>query len=109
MTNVFGSWPSGHTTGMFAQRVFVDEIEGRAGRVRGSRKIAPVPYSISTKLATYTGSFQFGSKRMHRADAGVKTLLLGGVDDFLRGADAFYLGDEPGEFGFLAAAACASG
>ncbi len=34
---------------------------------------------------------------MHRADAGVEPLLLGGVDDFLRGALALALRDELGE------------
>ncbi len=34
---------------------------------------------------------------MDRPDAGIETLFLGGVDDFLRGADAFCLGDELGK------------
>src|ERR1700761_7691803 len=40
-------------------------------------------------------------ERVHGADAGIKTLLLRGVDDLLRGADAFDLGDELGEFWIL--------
>jgi hypothetical protein len=34
---------------------------------------------------------------MDRLDAGVEALLLGGIDDFLRGALTLRLGDELGE------------
>ncbi len=47
---------------------------------------------------------------MDRADAGVETLLLGGVDDLLRGADDVLASAmNSASFGFFAAAACASG
>ena len=64
--------------------------EDRAGAVFHQHEIGDIDRQLPVRI-----------ERMHRADAGVKTLLLGGVDDFLRGADAFYFGDEFGEFWIL--------
>ena len=83
-----------------AEPVFVDEIEvalvvrraaeDRAGAVFHQHEVRDIDRQLPVRI-----------ERMDRLDAGVETLLLGGVDDFLRGADAFDLGDELGEFRIL--------
>jgi len=68
----------------------------------GAAKIAPVPYSISTKLATLTAA-PVGIERMERLDAGIEAELFGRFDDFLRGCVTFASDDEHQRrfFGFL--------
>ena len=46
---------------------------------------------------------------MDRLDAGIEALLLGGIDDLLRGAVALASAMNSASFGFFAAVACASG
>ena len=108
MTNVLGSWPSGQTTGVLPSAVFVDEVEvalvvrgaaeDRSGAVFHQHEIGDVNRQLPVRI-----------ERMDRADAGVETLLLGGIDDLLRGAVRFASAMNSASFGFFAAAACASG
>ncbi len=51
MTNVFGSWPSGQTTGVLPSLYLLTKSRSRWS-CAGQPKMAPVPYSISTKFAT---------------------------------------------------------
>ena len=70
-----------------AEAVFIDEIEvalvvrgaaeNRAGAVFHQHEIGDIDRQLPVRI-----------ERMQRLDAGVETLLLRGVDDFLRGADA---------------------
>ena len=79
-----------------AEPVFVDEIEvalvmrgtaeDRAGAVFHQHEIGDVDRQLPVRI-----------ERMDRPDAGIEAELLGGVDDFLRGAVALGLGDELGK------------
>ncbi len=61
--------------------------EDRAGAVFHQHEIGDVDRQLPVRI-----------ERMDRPDAGVEALLLGGVDDLLRGAVTFRLGDEFREF-----------
>ena len=100
MTNVFGIGLRRAHHRDIAELVFVDEVEvalvvrgaaeNRAGAVFHQHEIGDIDRQLPVRI-----------ERMDRADAGVKTLFLGGVDDFLRGADPLDLGDELREFWIL--------
>ena len=76
-----------------AEIVLVDEVEvalvvrgaaeDRAGAVFHQHEVGDIDRQLPARI-----------ERMHRADAGVKTLLFRGVDDLLRGADLLDVGDE---------------
>ncbi len=83
-----------------AELVLVDEVEvalvvrraaeDRAGAVFHQHEVRDVDRQLPARV-----------ERMDGLDAGIKALLLGGVDDFLRGADLLHISDEFGELGIL--------
>jgi hypothetical protein len=97
----FGSWPGGQTTGVLPSPYLLTKVEvalvvrgaaeDRAGAIFHQHEIGDVDRQLPVRI-----------ERMDRADAGVEAELLGGIDDFLRGADAAASAMNSASFGILA-------
>ena len=107
-TNVFGSTSGGHTTGVLPSPYLLTKSRSRWS-CAGQPKIAPVPYSIRMKFATYTGSVQSGSNgwiaRMPVSKPSFSCVSTISCAVPWRFASAM----NSASFGFFAAAACANG
>ncbi len=86
--------------GGVAECVFVDEVE-IALVVRRAAEDGAGAVFHQYEVRDIDRQLPVGIERMYRADTGVEALLLRGVDNLLRGADAFYFGDELREFRIL--------
>ena len=88
--------PVGADHGGIAEVVFVDEIEVALVMCRAAEDRAGAIFH-QHEIGDIDRQLPVGIKGMDCTDTGVEPLLLGGVDDLLRGADPFDLGDELGE------------
>ncbi|MGY3454666.1 hypothetical protein ACVWW5_000116 [Bradyrhizobium sp. LM3.4] len=83
-----------------AETVLVDEVE-IALVMRGAAEDGAGAVFHQHEVGDIDRQLPGGIERVDRTDAGVKALLLSGVDDFLRGADLLDLGNELGKFRIL--------
>ena len=89
------SSPGGSTTGT-TFRPYLRAKSRSRWSWPGQPKIAPVPYSISTKLAIQTGKVASGRNGWRDPQPGVVAALLRRLDRRLAGAHAAAFGDERG-------------